>query len=129
MSKQEQKSLVSVFENGACVARYGDAIFPKGLPRTFSINLGKNENTGAVNDPAAFFDHSMEGLAALVRKQESQIKNLPDNELAMVRRCVVFVLTDDMNFHVDAQAVDDEFEEQILQRQLNRDQCLRARTS
>ena len=42
MTKEEQKSLLSVFENGSVVARYGDAIFPKDLPRTFSVNLGED---------------------------------------------------------------------------------------
>ena len=127
MTKEEQKSLVSVFENGSCAARYGGAIFPKDLPRTFSVNLGNNMFTGEKNDPAAFFDFKMDGLANLVRKQEHLIKNLQDNELALVRRCAAFVLTEDMNLHIDKQAMDDEFDEKLLQRQLNRERCRQDR--
>ena len=85
--------------------------------------------TGQRNDPAAFFDFKMDGIAAMVRKQEGRIRGLEDAELALVRRCVVFVLTEDMNLHVDKQAMDDELEEKLLQRQLNREQCLRERNS
>ena len=129
LTKDEQKSVVSVFENGACVARYGDAIFPKELPRTFSVNLGRNEMTGQENDPAAWFDFKMDGLACLVRKQEAAIQGLQDNELALVRRCAVFVLDESMNLHVDNEAMEDEFEEKMLQRQMNREQCLQERNS
>ena len=129
MTKEEQKSLLSVFENGSVVARYGDAIFPKDLPRTFSVNLGEDRITGLKNDPGAFFDYKMDGVANLVRKQKARIKNLDDNELALVRRCAVFVLTEDMNLHVGTQALDDEFEKKMLQRQMNREQALRERDS
>ena len=129
MTKEEQTSLLSVFENGAVVARYGDAIFPKDLPRTFSVNLGEDMITGVKNDPGGFFDCKMDGVANLVRKQEARIKNLVDRELALVRRCAVFVLTEDMNLHVDEQALEDEFDEKMHQWQMNREQALRERNS
>ena len=68
-------------------------------------------------------------FANLVRKQEARIKNLDDNKLALVRRCAVLVLTEDMNLHVGTQALDDDFEEKMLQRRMNREQSLRERDS
>ena len=102
LSNNELKSLVSVHENGSIKARYGNALFPKHLPRSFSVNLGHNPDTGADNDPASFFQDKLDGMVYLINQDVQKLKTMDDSDRAIVRRCVVFILPDNVDLHIGA---------------------------
>ena len=107
-SKNEVKSFVSVHENGSIKARYGNALFPKHLPRSSSVNLGHNPDTGADNDPASFFQDKLDGMVYLINQNVQKLKTMDDSDRAIVRRCVVFILPDNVDLHIDAKALEEE---------------------
>ena len=93
----------------------------------FSINLGFKFHTGKSNGPAGFCIGTVDGLASLVRKEETALRDLDDDQLAIVRRSVVSVLDRSMNLQIDKEGASSEREARIAQRQHNREQYLKSR--
>ena len=123
MDHEDILGLCGVFELGQVPARYSCANLPKGLRRAFSANLGKDPVTHGP-DPGHYFEEfNIPSLAKLARNDEAGLKASSDEDEALARRCVVFVLPVDIDLRVDTQAVEDKMVNILAQEQLNRDMC------
>ena len=90
----ELKGLLQVYETAHIPGRYHQGIIPAGMPRSFSANLGK---VGTRDDAGAYFEReNMPGLAAVARGDLAALKACSDDDIAVARRCIVFVVPDEL---------------------------------
>ena len=99
-----KKSLFQVDEAGHLPCRYHQAILPKYTPRVFSCNTDVDEY-GRFNVAHYFEENHLQGLAALARQDMPAMKRAGDNQVAISRRCVAFVIPDDLNLAVVVDSV------------------------
>ena len=88
LTQENIKSLFDVRESSAVPARYGDAIFPRRIPRIFTAN------TGDASDPGAYFDeYGHTQVGAFARRDQAAVRNFNADILATLRRMIVFTPT------------------------------------
>ena len=91
LDTEHLKALLGVYESGAVPGRYHQVLFPADVPRIFSCQVGKK--TPSSFDAGVYFDREcMPGLAALARKSMADVARLSDDDIAMTRRSIVWVI-------------------------------------
>jgi hypothetical protein len=104
LEDEHLKALFGVYETTAVPGRYHQVIFPKDVPRMFSCQVGKRTNTGC--DAGVYFDREgLPGLAALARRDEDELAMLSDDDIAMARRSIVWVIPDTKFIGVKKEAI------------------------
>ena len=118
LTVEEEKGLLQVYEAAHLPGRYHQAIIPAGMPRAISVNLGKvvNEQGQAVPDPGHyFFYEGMPALAAMARGDAEALRACDDNDIAVARRCVVFVVPEELDLAVDREALDKALDDEVAE--------------
>ena len=90
LSQEAVKSLFDVNEAASVPARYHMAILPRCVPRMFSVNSGVRVDTNAVDYGRWFELHGLTGAAELARGNYAALGDASDQQLAILRRLVVF---------------------------------------
>ena len=100
LDEEDKKSLFQPEERGSVKARYHTAVIPLHMPRTFSCNAN-NDAQGNAN-PGGYFDfNDMPGLAAVARGDINAVRASGDAEIAIARRCIVFVIPERLKLAID----------------------------
>ena len=88
LTKDHLKNLCQVRCSASIPARYGDATFPAGLARIFTMNSGRGNGR---EDLGYHFDrYNLDHLAAMARRDHNTILNFDSDTLGCLRNCVMF---------------------------------------
>jgi hypothetical protein len=90
LSDEAVKSLVDVRETCAFPARYHTAVLPARHARIFSANCGIDPH-GQPDAGFYFQTYRQYSLAALARRDTSTLRNLSDDQQAIIRRVIIFM--------------------------------------
>lgn len=113
LTVEEEKGLLQVYEAAHLPGRYHQAIIPAGMPRTISVNLGMLPDS-QVPDPGYYFEtEGMPALAAMARGDLEEFRKCSDNDIAVARRCVVFVVPEGLDLAVDRDALDADLDDRV----------------
>ena len=79
------------------------------MPLIFSRNAS-NDTQGNVN-PGRYFDsNDIPGLAAVARGNINAVRATGDSEIAIARRCIVFVIPEGLNLAIDIKTKEEELQ-------------------